>query len=292
MVSIVGLLYVWEESIHYLRKNIPKALEPVIDSMLAEVGGIGFIGLFLEIFITNDESHGLGGLLCNLSERFLGEEMILVEAFEFLHSVFFEVGVAFFFVSGIVVNAVLRRINELSKISQMTLDTDGDGEVSIDELADALKVRSVLVDADGDGQLSEREITDALRRTERRGFFDELNLTVKQRASETLLIRERLLTQQNLPETFSVEKYFEQIFARNLKEMVELSPLTWLPLIPLIALLNAIDLSNEVVSATSLNAFVSSGNFISSPSFFLPINCSSSSVPWLGRIQFLEVKSN
>lgn len=33
MVSIVGLLYAWEESIHFLRKNIPKALEPVIDSV-------------------------------------------------------------------------------------------------------------------------------------------------------------------------------------------------------------------------------------------------------------------
>lgn len=33
MLSIVGLLYVWEESIRTLQKNIPKAFQPVIDSV-------------------------------------------------------------------------------------------------------------------------------------------------------------------------------------------------------------------------------------------------------------------
>lgn len=78
-----------------------------------------------------------------------------------------------------------------------------------------------------------------------------------------------------------VEKYFEQIYAENLEEMVELSPLTWLPLIPLIAILNAVDLSNEVISASSPNAFVSSGVFISSPSFlYSSIAASALSVAW------------
>lgn len=65
-----------------------------------------------------------------------------------------------------------------------------------------------------------------------------------------------------------VEKYFEQIFAHNLEEMVELSPLTWLPLIPLISVLDAVDLSNEVVSAASSNAAISCGCFVTSPWFF------------------------
>ncbi len=170
--------------------------------MLAEVCGIGFIGLILETFITNDEKHGLGGLLANLSEQFLGEGAILIEAFEYLHSALFDVGVAYFAVAGAVVNAVLGRINLLSIISQLALDTDGDGVVSLDELADALNVDAVVVDADGDGELSHDEISDALRRAERRGFFDELNLTSEQRASEVLLVRERLLLQQNLPDSF------------------------------------------------------------------------------------------
>ena len=41
MTSIVGLLVAWEETIHNLRHNTPKPILPVIDSMLAEVGGLG-----------------------------------------------------------------------------------------------------------------------------------------------------------------------------------------------------------------------------------------------------------
>ena len=41
MTSIVGLLVLWEETIHNLRHNTPKPILPVIDSMLAEVGGLG-----------------------------------------------------------------------------------------------------------------------------------------------------------------------------------------------------------------------------------------------------------
>jgi hypothetical protein len=41
MISIVALLVLWEETVHNVRHNTPKAIVPVIDSMLAEVGGLG-----------------------------------------------------------------------------------------------------------------------------------------------------------------------------------------------------------------------------------------------------------
>jgi len=41
MTSIVALLVLWEETIHNIRSSTPKAIVPVIDSMLAEVGGLG-----------------------------------------------------------------------------------------------------------------------------------------------------------------------------------------------------------------------------------------------------------
>lgn len=47
MTSIVSLLVTWENAIENIRENTPKPIVPVIDSMLAEVGGLGFVGLFL-----------------------------------------------------------------------------------------------------------------------------------------------------------------------------------------------------------------------------------------------------
>ena len=41
MTSIVALLVLWEETVHNSRSNTPKPIRPVIDSMLAEVGGLG-----------------------------------------------------------------------------------------------------------------------------------------------------------------------------------------------------------------------------------------------------------
>lgn len=226
--------------------------------------------MFLELCVTSSSDRGIGRILGEISEEFLGESDILLEVFENLHNAFFEVGIAFFLVMGTVVFAVLKRISELSEISQLAIDTDGDGEVTLEELADALNVESLIVDLDGDGELSDDEIKFALRKVKNRNFFGEASLTAEERASEILLIRQEFLLDHNLTDSFQIEKYFEQIFGHNLEEMVELSPLTWIPLIPLLSLLNSIDLDNEIVSASSLNAPASSGLFITSQYFFMP----------------------
>lgn len=275
MLTIISLLVLWEESIHKLRTTLPPTLTPIIDSILGEIGGLGFIGLTLEVFATSNPERGLGRILSEISETYLGQEEILIESFEALHTAFFEVGIGFFIVIGTVVYAVLVRINQLSDISSLALDTDGDGEVSLNELADALNVQAMIVDVDGDGIISEEECMMALRQTKKRSFIEEAMLSVEMRASEILLIREQFLEQQNLKSmssslsssTFQIEKYFEEIFAHNLEEMVELSPLTWLPLVPLISLLDTVDLSKDVVGGFAGNAALTSGCFITSPWF-------------------------
>ena len=45
----------------------------------------------------------------------------------------------------------------------MALDADGDGEVTLDELADALEVESMIVDLDGDWVITDEEKVEALR---------------------------------------------------------------------------------------------------------------------------------
>lgn len=51
MLSIVSLLLAWEEAIKTVRKVLPEALMPVVDSMLAEMGGLGFIGVSTKIIL-------------------------------------------------------------------------------------------------------------------------------------------------------------------------------------------------------------------------------------------------
>lgn len=235
--------------------------------MLAEVGGLGFVGLFLSTILTGGP---LGQIVGKLSEEFLGEEELLLETFEFLHTFFFEVGILFFAIAGVVVGAVLQRVQKLSEISELALDADGDGEVTLEELADALQVESMVVDEDGDGKITEQEMINVLRKQsgDERSFANlvtEYSLGDTERAGECLLIRERMMNTLNLPQTFAVDDYFAKVFGKNLEEIVELSPLTWLPLIPLIAIDNSVDLSRDIVSASSSNAFEACGDFYASP---------------------------
>ncbi|KAL7530275.1 hypothetical protein ACHAXR_003399 [Thalassiosira sp. AJA248-18] len=267
MTSIVALLVAWEESVENIRHNTPKPIMPVIDSMLAEVGGLGFIGLFLSTVVTGGP---LGKVVGGLSEQYLGDEELLLETFEFLHTFFFQVGILFFVIAGVVVGAVLQEVQQLNEISELALDADGDGEVTLDELADALQVQSMIVDMDGDGVITEEEKTEALRATSQntdsiQNIFDEYSMSNTDRAGEQLVIRERIIDQLNLPQTFAIEDYFAKIFGHNLEEVVELSPVTWLPLIPLIAIDNSVDLTRDVVSASSSNAFDSCGYFFATP---------------------------
>jgi len=265
MSSIVTLLVAWEEAVENVIHNTPKQIKPVIDSMLAEVGGLGFIGLFLSVVVTGGP---LGNFIGDISEEFLGDEELLLETFEFLHTFFFEVGILFFVIAGLVVGAVLKEVSELSKISELALDADGDGEVTLDELADGLDVESMIIDLNGDGVIDEYEIAEALKVVASRqgsAVSSELSMTDTDRAGECLVIRERMIEQRGLPESFQIEDYFAEIFGQELKKKVELSPVTWIPLIPLIAIANSVDLTRDVVSAASSNAFDSCGFFYATP---------------------------
>jgi len=60
------------------RQTLPRTLMPVIDSMLAKMHGLGFIGLFLCVMLMDGI---LGGVVAVVSEEFLGDEEILRESF-------------------------------------------------------------------------------------------------------------------------------------------------------------------------------------------------------------------
>jgi len=209
----------------------------------------------------------LGPVVEHLSESFLGDEEILLETFEFLHTAFFEIGIGFFVVAGLTVADALYEINKLSTISELALDKDKDGEVTLGELADAICVDALVVDTNGDGILSEEECTEALRECQPPSVWKQLLASTDRTkiGAEALVIRQQMINACQLPNSFQIEKYIERTFGHDLDEIVELNPLTWLPLIPIFALANSIDLSNDVVSAASSNAFVTAGEFITNP---------------------------
>ena len=81
MLAIVLLLMLWEYFVHALHKHTPKSILPAVEYSLSEIGGLGFIGLLLEISRVHEwvgEEHG--GLL---------------ELFQFLHIAFFKVAIGY-----------------------------------------------------------------------------------------------------------------------------------------------------------------------------------------------------
>jgi hypothetical protein len=94
-------------------------------------------------------------------------------------------------------------------------------------------------------------------------------MTSHQIKAEALVVRERFLQNCGVASTFRIEVYFTKIFGENLFEIVELSPLTWLPLIPFLSLGESVDISRDIVSAASANAALSCGCFLGTPELFV-----------------------
>ena len=159
MMSIVALLYSWEKTITSARSSLPETLQPVVNSMLVEMGGLGFVGLLLGIVVVDGP---LGVIFGQFSERFLGDSKLLWQSYQFLDSAFFEVAIAFFIIAGVTVASVVKQVESIEMVSRAAFDLNGDGVVELGEIAEVLNVDSVVVDLDVDGHLSEEEIELAL----------------------------------------------------------------------------------------------------------------------------------
>ena len=255
---IVGLLYLWETSVETIREKIPKALLPVVESMLGEIGGLGFIGLVLGMVLDSS-----GRLIEEISEEFLNDGEALVGTFEHLHEVYFQVGIGYFLFCGYVVNKILGKINQLRELESLGLDSNGVCK------ANKAKMASILGSTDirrksKDGKIaSDSEILLGLSK-QPLDLVRQLLLTEEERGAEALLLREYTMRRESLPNSFRIEKYLELAFAENLGELVELTPFVWLPVIPAISRFVAADFSHNVLNAGAPNALDSAGFFFSS----------------------------
>ena len=258
MLTIVGLLYMWEESVEWVREAVPQTLLPVVESILAEIGGLGFIGLVLQTLLGNS---AVKESLEEISIFFFGETDILIENFEFLHAAFFQVGVGFFLAAGLMVVVGLQKLKEIETVEGLQLDQEtGACTVTAEKLSKYLPTPATATatkEEDGVTVTSGSSSSSSL-------LWDEIFMSKEERAAKSLLMRSRFMDlYPHLPDTFRVESIISASFAQNLYKMVEVSPLTWIFLIPALAFANAIDLSHEVVNAASPNAIESVGYFFS-----------------------------
>jgi hypothetical protein len=287
MLTIVSLLMAWEAAVETARERTPPVVQQVVDRILGEMGGLGFIGLFLSIAL--NKQIGLGHAVGQLSEHFLGDEELLIERFEFIHQLFFQTAMIYFATAAYMIIRVLNTIQKVSCITEETLvnTREGKNPEMASKLADVLGVLgSFRLPANEetvvDGAIGEQikrpvanceavamlQIQESGKKT--RPWQRELFLTMEERGAEVLVLRERLLFEMNLPETFRIETYLEKVFTRNKLDIIEISPLSWLPLIPALSFCGAIDLSHNVFNSQSANAVASSGYFFSTPLVLWP----------------------
>ncbi|KAL3928160.1 MAG: hypothetical protein SGBAC_012767 [Bacillariaceae sp.] len=283
MLLIVFLLYSWESFVEYAKEECPPAIVPVIEKMLGEMGGLGFIGLLLSALLNQ---AAFGEVVGNTSERFLGESSILLESFEFLHEVFFQAAIAFFSTSAFI---IVRVLLSFQAILELTTEQGGENfggsdaasqelscsvarilEAPTIEIASLIRNCEEMEDLDCEVDLEDDFVKKLAVEQQINPLWRELTLTPKARAAQILVLRERLKKEFNLNEDFEIRKYLEQGFATCNLDLVEISPLSWVPLIPLIALAASVDLSHEVVNAAAGNSVETSGFFLSTPLFFIP----------------------
>jgi hypothetical protein len=237
MLVIIGLLYSWEKGVEYAREKTPPAVVPVIESILGEMGGLGFIGLFVSAVLNK---AALGEYVGHISEEFLGNEEILLETFEFIHEVFFQSAIAFFLASAFIIFRVLW---SFQTVIELTNNADQEEATSISrrggfvscEVAGILNAPSVQTASKIGECLSEDDpatkidLEEAYLREYDQAvdpFWRELALTREERGAETLVLRERLKLEFNLPPDYKIYNYLEDVFASAQLDIVEVSPVS------------------------------------------------------------------
>ena len=224
ILVIIGLLYAYEMSVHLAKHYLPPQLLPVLNVMLAEIAGLGFIGLLLQI-AEGYFAHSIE----MMSELSFGEEEALVEAFEWFHNKFFEVATIFCIFGGgmlfYVVGSVRKLMGDIQKA-----DADGDGDVTIEEFTAAF----------GEGSLDDKRLLQMV-----------MSCSIGLSTADSYLFSERFIKTAVMPlkkprKQFNPLTYIETVGAANLEELVELSPFVWLMMMPPLAYMEYTKISVEI----------------------------------------------
>ena len=114
---IVGMLVAWDTLVEIARKATPPAIATVLDNILIEMGSLGFIGLILSAVLNNPVSP-LQTYVTHISRQYLGDEELLLESFHFLHELFFQAAIVYFFGSAFMTQRVIDSIEYASDLAE------------------------------------------------------------------------------------------------------------------------------------------------------------------------------
>jgi len=209
LVSMTLLLVFkfYETMVEKLEHDLPRCMLPVLNRTLAEMSGLGFLAVLLELLHIG--GHGHGSLLTNLSLVFLGNKHILHDQFEFLHGTLFWVSLVFFAACGLITAHVIRKLRNI-RVSVLP-----------NKLLDLLRAEDPKVPL----QAPSREQAD---------FKDRRTRFMDMAESDGLI----------LPRNFRFWAYLQEVAAVNLKQLVNLTPASlvfvWIPSIVLVNAANMI----------------------------------------------------
>jgi len=221
---------------------VPPALLPCVNSMLAELAGVGAIGLVIQLLLAF-----LKPLAEKMSVACFGEEDTMLETFEFIHLRIFEVAALFFVLMGRLLAMFLSHEHKLTK-AIIKADADGDGKVTPEEFQAAFGATSLTA------------ITSL-------SWVDEMRAANAGDPVDAYLFRRRFkMSQEMLPEEWGLEAtgdYAEAAAAETLDELVELSPTTWLFILPLLAVSQYVKIKRGAVGADTEG--LAAGAYFSDP---------------------------
>ena len=113
---------------------------PVMNSMLSETAGLGFIGVVISIMAVKEEHSWLG----SLSAYLFGEAEALIEEFEFIHNTFFWVAISYFTTNACILLFLFHKINLWERAYRLEpLLAMLEGEAFVKEAVDRASRRSV-----------------------------------------------------------------------------------------------------------------------------------------------------
>ncbi|CAJ1966157.1 unnamed protein product [Cylindrotheca closterium] len=264
LLIIVGMLVTWDTMVERAREAMPPAIATVIDNILMEMGSLGFIGLILSAALNNPVSPLQTGV-AHLSEVYLGDGELLLESFHFLHELFFQVAIVYFFGSAFMTQRVINSIEFASDLAEKHAVAHKQcltGDDTLDEECLAME----------DYQDMLRQYQETRSHESDNVFLRELTISTTERGTEALVIRERIQQEVlHLPEWYRLDKDLEEAFATEELNLIKIAPSTWLPLIPILALAASVDLGNDVANPGSIEAIASSGYFVATPGVFYPL---------------------
>jgi len=202
--SLLGMLKFYEKVVHKTRHSLPRCFLPVVDSILSEMAGLGFIGLILGLI----SKGGPSSWIARMSEWCFGDSHMILHQIEFLHTYFFWVSVAFFFSCSFILLYVFRTFKHLGDIAQHIPLLEAVGELDAEMVA-----RS-------------------------KGKIDRQRSTI-----EFVNFRKRFIKQVQdsgiaVPTNFKFFEYLQECAADHLRELVNINPLgcallLWLPVVML-----------------------------------------------------------